>query len=138
MSEAFRRRERENYVEEEYDDDGVLIYEPPPLDEVWLSEPERRDRQDALRRQRRITRRREELKSKEIKRQVKHESVPSLAESDVDSDDDLQPDDPGDNAIFESGGGDDAADEDLWVDHPVQQQNSPSQDPVEPPEEAPE
>ena len=45
--------ERENYVEEEYDDDGVLIYEPPPLDEVWLSEPERRDRQDALRRQRR-------------------------------------------------------------------------------------
>ena len=138
MSEAFRRRERENYVEEEYDDDGVLIYEPPPLDEVWLSEPERRDRQDALRRQRRITRRREELKSKEIKRQVKHESVPLLAESDVDSDDDLQPDDPGDNAIFESGGGDDAADEDLWADHPVQQQNSPSQDPVEPPEEAPE
>ena len=39
--------ERENYVEEEYDSDGVLIYEPPPLDEVWLSEPERRDCQDA-------------------------------------------------------------------------------------------
>ena len=32
--------DRENYVEEEFDNDGVLIYEPPPLDEVWLSEPE--------------------------------------------------------------------------------------------------
>ncbi len=32
---------RDCYVEEEYDEDGVLIYKPPPLDEVWLSEPER-------------------------------------------------------------------------------------------------
>ena len=66
MSEAFRRRERENYVEEEYDDNGVLIYEPPPLDKIWFSEPERCDHQDSLRRQRRITRQREELKSKKI------------------------------------------------------------------------
>ena len=36
-------RNKERYVEEEYDRDGILIYEPPPLDEVWLSEPERRD-----------------------------------------------------------------------------------------------
>lgn len=28
------------YAEEEYDNDGMLIYRPPPLDEVWLSEPE--------------------------------------------------------------------------------------------------
>ncbi|KAL7476991.1 hypothetical protein ACHAW6_002814 [Cyclotella cf. meneghiniana] len=28
------------YVEEGYDEDGVLIYKPPPLDEVWLLEPE--------------------------------------------------------------------------------------------------
>ena len=41
---------KELYVEEEYDRNGVLVYEPPPLDEVWLSEPERRDRQDALER----------------------------------------------------------------------------------------
>jgi len=34
---------KERYVEEEYDRDGILVYEPPPLDEVWLSEPERRD-----------------------------------------------------------------------------------------------
>ena len=31
---------RDCYVEEEYDDDGILVYKPPPLDEVWLSEPE--------------------------------------------------------------------------------------------------
>ena len=27
---------RDLYVEAEYDEDGLLIYEPPPLDEVWL------------------------------------------------------------------------------------------------------
>ena len=32
---------RDCYVEVEYDEDGLLIYQPPPLDEVWLSEPER-------------------------------------------------------------------------------------------------
>ena len=36
------------FVQEEYDNDGVLIYTPPPLNEVWLSEPERRERCDAL------------------------------------------------------------------------------------------
>ena len=35
---------RDYYAEEEYDENGLLIYKPPPLDEVWLSEPERRDR----------------------------------------------------------------------------------------------
>ncbi len=29
----------EKYDEEEYDTDGDLVYQPPPLDEVWLSEP---------------------------------------------------------------------------------------------------
>ena len=33
---------RESYVEDEYDEDGILIYRPPPLNEVWLSEPEQR------------------------------------------------------------------------------------------------
>ena len=27
---------RDLYVEAEYDEDGLLFYEPPPLDEVWL------------------------------------------------------------------------------------------------------
>ena len=67
--------ERETYIEEEYGSDGVLIYEPPPLDEVWLSEPEHRDRQNALRRQRQITRRREELWSKEIKKKVQFDPI---------------------------------------------------------------
>ena len=43
-------RDGENYAEEEFDDNGVLIYEAPPLDEVWLSEPERCGRKDALQR----------------------------------------------------------------------------------------
>ena len=41
------------YAEEEYDENGLLIYKPPPLDEVWLSEPERRDRKSELQKQRR-------------------------------------------------------------------------------------
>ena len=43
---------RESYVEDEYDEDGILIYRPPSLDEVWLSEPERRTRRKALEEQR--------------------------------------------------------------------------------------
>ena len=43
---------RELYVEQEFDENGNLIYQPPPLDEVWLSEPERRERKDRLRKQR--------------------------------------------------------------------------------------
>ena len=33
---------RKIYAEEEYDDDGLLVYMPPPLDEVWLSEGDQR------------------------------------------------------------------------------------------------
>ena len=44
---------RDWYTEEEYDGDGNLLYKPPPLDYVWLSEPERRERRDALERQHR-------------------------------------------------------------------------------------
>ena len=103
---------------------------------MWLSEPERRDRQDTLRQQRQITRIREELRSRETKKKVQFDPVPALTKSDVDSDDDSQPDDSGDDAFFESGGGG-AADEDLWADHPIQQLNHPtSPEPVEPTEEA--
>ena len=100
--------ERENYVEEEHSNDGVLIYEPPPLGlgGVWLIELERCDRQDALRRQRQITRRRDKLRSMDIKKKVQFDPVPVLTEYDVDSDDDSQPDDSGDDAFFQSGGGD--------------------------------
>jgi hypothetical protein len=43
---------RDLYVEEEYDDGGILVYRPPPLDKVWLSEPERRERRYELDKQR--------------------------------------------------------------------------------------
>ena len=38
----------DSYAEEEYNGDGNLLYKSPPLDEVWLSEPECRERRDAL------------------------------------------------------------------------------------------
>ena len=47
--------QREYYVEEKYDENGILIYEPPPLNEVWFSETERRDGKLALEKQRRCT-----------------------------------------------------------------------------------
>ena len=53
---------RDVYAEEEFDSSGNLIYHPPPLDEVWLDEPERRDRRERLRHQRAITEERERSK----------------------------------------------------------------------------
>ena len=54
---------REYYVESEYDQDGVLGYEPPPLVEVWLSEQEKHDCFDSLAKQRRLIERRQKLQS---------------------------------------------------------------------------
>ena len=40
---------RDWYLEpEDFDDDGDLVYEPPPLDEVYLNEEERRERKERL------------------------------------------------------------------------------------------
>ncbi len=39
--------EKDIYVKPEYKD-GELIYLPPPLDEIWLSEPERREHKKKL------------------------------------------------------------------------------------------
>jgi hypothetical protein len=50
---------REVYAEEEYED-GELVYRPPPLDDVWLDEPARRDRREALKEQRGRQERREQ------------------------------------------------------------------------------
>ena len=44
---------RELYALDEFDKDGMLVYEPPPLDEVWLDEPARCDHKNHLDRQRR-------------------------------------------------------------------------------------
>jgi hypothetical protein len=43
---------RDCYAVEEYDEDGMLVYTPPPLDEVWLSEPKQRERRQELEKQR--------------------------------------------------------------------------------------
>ncbi|KAL7481771.1 hypothetical protein ACHAW6_007441 [Cyclotella cf. meneghiniana] len=40
------------YEEEEYNKDGVLIYKPPPLDKVWLSELEQQECHVELEKQR--------------------------------------------------------------------------------------
>jgi len=50
------------YAKDEFDADGTLIYRPPPLDEVWLDESERRDRRDRPHHQREITEEREQTK----------------------------------------------------------------------------
>ena len=46
-------RNRELYVEDEFDADDMLIYKPPPLHEVWLDETGRRQGKEDLLRQRR-------------------------------------------------------------------------------------
>lgn len=61
---------RDIYVEPEYDDDGHLVYSPPPLDEIWLTEPERRERKQRLRDQR--------LRNQEIMREKAHSIPPTL------------------------------------------------------------
>ena len=129
---------RDCFVEEEFDDDGVLIYTPPPLDEVWLSEPERRERREALDKQRTRASRQRDLEIKEIKRKLERawETPPNLASSDVDSDDDSLSSEP----VIESGGDD----KDFWSDHPISQQSNddlpdfqPVDSPLRVPEEAP-
>ena len=78
---------RECYAEEEYDEDGLLIYTPPPLDEVWLSESDRRERRKVLEEQRTRVQRQRDVETKEVKRRLvrSREPVPDLAESDVDT-----------------------------------------------------
>ena len=68
---------RDWYTEEEYDGDGNLIYKPPPLDEVWLSEPERRDRRAALDEQRR----RQELRERKLASDIPNDSPPARDDS---------------------------------------------------------
>jgi hypothetical protein len=113
---------RELFVEEEYDDDGVLVYKPPPLDEVWLSEPERRERRYELDKQRERAARQRVIESKEVKKRLQRSrpSLPDLAESDVDSDEeDSHSEDP----QFESGG-DEVVERDMWADHPARNLDS--------------
>jgi hypothetical protein len=109
------------YAEEEYDENGKSIYKPPPLDEVWLSEPERRERRVELEKQQDVTCRRTEMETREAKRHLKstndqEERLPDLEESDVESDDENLLPESSDNEL----GGENEEDEELdrFVDHP--------------------
>ncbi|KAL7549760.1 hypothetical protein ACHAWF_013025 [Thalassiosira exigua] len=42
---------RDWYVKLEYNEDGMLVYEPPQLDTVWLSEPDQLEHKKRLREQ---------------------------------------------------------------------------------------
>eukprot|EP00956_Cyclotella_meneghiniana_P015029 scaffold22790_cov42-Cyclotella_meneghiniana.AAC.1 len=137
---------RDCYVQEEYDDDDILIYSPPPLDEVWLSEPERRERRHELEKQRNIQRRHRDKEIEEIHRRMKKSRdstpPPQLAESDVESDDD--DDSLSSDPVIESGGDNGDPDESYWKDHPLTDKDEPELPTFEPvdsptksPEEAP-
>ena len=54
----------------EFNDDGNLVYSPPPLDEIWLTEPEHRERKQRLRDQR--------LRNQEIMRETA-KSIPTTS-----------------------------------------------------------
>ncbi len=45
-------RNQELYVEDEFNADGMLVYKPPPLHEVWLDEAGRHQGKEDLLRQR--------------------------------------------------------------------------------------
>jgi hypothetical protein len=107
---------RECYAEEEFDEDGILVYRPPPLDEVWLSEPERRERRKSLDSQRDRAARQRVVESREVKKRLEHsrEPLPALEESDVDTDDESLSGEP----VFDPGGEDVMPECDMYADHP--------------------
>ncbi len=52
MCDGLFERNRELYVEDKFDADGMLVYKPPPLHKVWLDEAGRRQGKEDLLRQR--------------------------------------------------------------------------------------
>lgn len=61
---------RDFYGEIERDAGGVIIYEPPPLEDIWLSEPERREKKDIVRRRRDADRTRQQNFDREFERSI--------------------------------------------------------------------
>jgi len=53
ISDSLWDNTQEVYTLDKFHEDGMLVYEPPPLYEVWLDEPMHRDRQNHLDRQHR-------------------------------------------------------------------------------------
>lgn len=61
---------RDWYGEVEHDENGVVIYEPPPLEDVWLSEMERREKRGDVRRRRDADRNRQLAFDWELEEQI--------------------------------------------------------------------
>ena len=125
-------RGKESYGEEEYDEDGLLVYQPPPLNEVWLDEEDRRERKTRLRHQRNRTFEREKKIERKIVDRVPEgansprstSKVPDLV-SRGDSSVDSSKDSSTLGSMHESEG-------EMWADHPGLVPPDP-----EPPSESP-
>ena len=97
-----------------------MIYKPPPLNEVWLSEPEHRDCCAELDKQQDCAACCvKELETCEAKHHLektheREEHLPALEESDVKTDDDNLLPDCSDNEL-----GGEECDQDRFVDHPT-------------------
>ena len=87
LMEIFERGE-EDYFEYDYDENNKLLYEPPPLAQRWLSEPEQRDRKDRAKRYRGPSPQSQEEERLEYNEDapVDVDLAPDLVESDVESD----------------------------------------------------
>ena len=48
ISDMLWDKNRKLYAPDEFDEDGLLVYQPPPLNDVWLNEEERRDKKVRL------------------------------------------------------------------------------------------
>jgi len=112
--------DRDQYAEEEYDADGMLVYTPPPLDKVWLNEPERRNREKRLREQHNRREQQEKIQKEVIKsfdppptrpRRAPPEIIPDL--SDVSDGDSSISSDSDSLGVFPESEGDR-----VWADHP--------------------
>ena len=111
---------RECCVEKEYNKSGILNYEPPPFNKVWLSKSEQHDRKASLQKQcRRNKRQQRDLASQERKRCIErfNNYLPALTESTVESDSDCDSL-PDQDSVSKAGGGDSVI-RDLSSDHPM-------------------
>ena len=105
------------YVEPEFNFDGELVYSPPPLDEIWLTEPERRERIDKLRDQR--------IRNEDIQR-VRAQTTPATPSSPPTAppfDSNAISDDERSTASASRDTRDTEPEGDGWIDHPIMQQD---------------
>ena len=111
---------RELYAEDEFDDDGILIYQPPPLDDIWLTHGERIERRAKLESQRLRSSAREKAAKARIR----------TIDADLDDPD-------GQSVSFDDSATDLDSEGDMWIDHrSTREPDVPPQPPVTPPSDA--